>query len=534
MEAQSQQRVRYGAHVVVDTLVDLGVTIFFANPGTSEIHLVDAIDANPGARPVLCLFEGVATGAADGYARVAGRPAAVLLHLGPGLANGLANLHNAYKARSPMIVLVGEHATDHLSFDTPLQSDLPSIAGYAAKAVFRLTPDADLQETIQHAVKTSLTAPFGPVVLLANADVMWGIPPDSAGTHHADPPRAVAQCDASLNAPDAHLIEQALAMLGNGGKCALILGDDALSSAAISLADRLSQATGCRLFCETFNARHERGAGIPAVERLPYFRELAQAKLAEYSHILLVGSRPPVAFFASPGQPSELAAPGSQLLQVPHDVSSLQVLEQLARRLGPPSRCRAAERVVPAEPAGSLGPRAIWAAIGRHLPPGAIVSDEAGVTSVGADAVLQAANSHLWLNLTGGSIGLGLPLATGAAIASPLSTVIAVHGDGGAMYTMQALWTQVREKARVVNIIFKNECYGILEHELKRHGLGPLERKGASMFQLTNPSIDWVTIAASMGMRSQSVATAEAFSGALRQGIAASDPCLIEVVLGAR
>ncbi|MBN9430474.1 MAG: acetolactate synthase large subunit [Burkholderiales bacterium] len=525
---------RYGAHAVVDALVEHGVDTFFANPGTSEIHLVAALDANPRARSVLCLFEGVATGAADGYARAAGRPAAVLLHLGPGLANGLANLHNASKANSPMVVIVGEHATAHLRHDTPLRSDLSALAGYAAKAVYSLTPGDDLRATIAAAVACARQRPAGPVVVIANADVMWA-PASTSGVS----PKGVALTDAALAsaAPTGAELDTAsfdivLQALGHGASTALVLGGDALLEPGLVLADRIAQVTGCQLFCETFNARHERGAGVPSIERIPYFRETAVDRLAGFTHFVLAGSRPPVAFFASPGERSELTPPGARLLRRPTGESPQALLAAVAARLADDRQVRRAARRL-AEPSGErLNARAIWAVINRHLPAGAIVADEAGVTSVGADQALQGAERHLWLNLTGGSIGQGLPLATGAALARPEATVLAVHGDGGALYTPQALWTQAREQARVVNLIFRNDRYAILDHEVKRHGLAPLGERGAAMFELARPGIDWVKLAGALGMPAESVDGVAAFDASLAAALRATGPVLIELRLG--
>lgn len=518
----------FGANEVVDALVESGVDTFFANPGTSEIHLVSAMDRNPHVRAVLCLFEGVATGAADGYARATGKPAAVLLHLGPGLANGLANLHNAYKARSPMIVLVGEHTVAHLRHDSPLRSDLPSLAGYAAKHVFHMGPEDALSSIVAEAVRTATQAPAGPVVIVANADVMWGY----ANRQAID---ARAKCSKiGAEWPDAAAVTRAAGMLKHGEGAALILGGEALSAEGQELADRIAQATGCRLYSETFNARQERGAGVPVVERLPYFREQATDKLATARYVVLAGSRPPVAFFASPDAASELTRPDAEMLATPQNTSPLPLLRALAEATAPNIVARQAPRKASATPYGPLSPRNIWAAINLHLPEDAIVSDEAGVTSAGSDAAMQGARRHVWMNLTGGSIGQGLPLATGAAVGARDKLVVAVHGDGGAMYTVQALWTQARERLRVVNVIFRNDRYGILEHEVKRHGLGPLGPKGSSMFALTQPIIGWTDLARSMGVRAESVTTAEDFAASFEHAVQGDGPTLIEVVIAGK
>jgi acetolactate synthase I/II/III large subunit len=521
-------RTRFGARTLVDALVANGVTTLFANPGTSEVHLVAALDANPVARAVLCLHENVATGAADGFARVSGCPAAVLLHLGPGLANGLSNLHNAMKARSPMIVLVGDHATGHQNFDTPLRSDIDRIAPFAAKETFRLKPGDDVVRLVRLAVETSKTPPEGPVVIVASADVMWSEAPI---THllDAEPPAG------STIPPD--VLEAASAMCGQGERTALVLGGDALSKDGLFCAADIARATGCILFAETFNARHERGAGIPAVERIPYFPESAVGRLAPFQHVLLIGSRPPVAFFASPDRPSVLTRDGAQLLQAPATVRPRDFLTELARRLRIRS-CNgingSASRSVLDAPSGPLMPSAIWAVVNRLLPAGAIVSDEAGVTSVGADEAMRGAAPHSWLNVTGGSIGQGLPVATGAAVGRPDATVVALHGDGGALYTMQALWTQARKRLSVINTILRNDRYAILEYEMRRHGLPKLKANAADMFSLIDPGIEWVSLAQGLGVEALSVRTAEDFEAAFEDAITARAPRLIELRLPQR
>lgn len=515
----------FGAHTVVDTLVDAGVTVFFSNPGTSEIHLVSAIDRNPRARSVLCLFEGVATGAADGYARTTGRPAAVLLHLGPGLANGLANLHNALKARSPMVVVVGEHASGHLQYDTPLKSDLDAVAGYAAKSVIHMQPGDDLATIMRRAVTLTSQAPRGPVVVVANADVMWSPVPDGALAAAAPAEPAAETAAVGLAA------SEALAFLARGPS-AMLLGGDALCAEGIALADSLAQATGSAMLCETFNANHERGEGIPHVERLPYFREAATDKLAPFQGLLLVGSRPPVAFFGSPEGSSVLSRTDAQLLSTEAAQSPLALLRAMAALVPDLPAPRLAGRIEHESPVGSLTPKAVWAVVNRLMPEGTVVSDESGVSSVGADDAMRGAKRHVWMNLTGGSIGQGLPAGTGAAVGAGDACVMVFHGDGGAMYTAQALWTQARERAKVVNVIFRNDRYAILDHEVKRHGLPPLGDKGASMFSLANPLLDWVSLASGMGVRAVSVATAEEFAAAFADAVQAEGPVLIEARMG--
>ncbi|MBV7483289.1 acetolactate synthase large subunit [Bordetella sp. BOR01] len=518
---------RWGAHLVVDALVRRNVDTFFMNPGTSEVHLVSAIDQHPEAKPVLCLFEGGATGAADGFARASGRPAAVLLHLGPGLANGLANLHNARKARSPMIVVVGEHAREHLSFDTPLNSDLPSLARYAAKKVFDLRLTSEIASTVDEAVSEAITAPAGPVVIVANVDVMWS---PAMKASEADPP--CIESDASTASMDQ--IGALAEAVRKGSSTALIIGGTGLSSKGVELADRIGRATGCKVFCETFNAAHDRGAGRPYLERLPYFREHAVPKLAAFDTVVLLGSRPPVAFFASPDEPSPLTRPDTDILALDERTSTIGALAALAGAVEATAAARAEPRVRVDPISGRLNAKAIWAAMNRQLPQDAIISDESGVTSIGADEAMRNAASHTWMNITGGSIGQAIPVATGAALARRNAVVVAMQGDGGAMYTIQSLWTQAREQLHVVNVILRNDRYAILDHEVKRHGIPPMSPKGARMFDLTEPAIDWAALAGSLGVKAMVAETAEEFESCLSGALAVGRPVLIEARLNAK
>lgn len=534
--AMEPNRRRLGADVVVDTLVDMGMTTFFMNPGTSEVHLVAAIDANKQAHPILCLHEGVATGAADGYARMANKPAVVLLHLGPGLANGLANLHNAKKARSPMIVIVGEHAARHRGFDTPLNSDINTLAQFAAKKTFFLSRQEEVEEIVTQAAEECMRLPRGPVIIVADVDTMWAAA-SGGRSSVADPHLRSATAPLNDNEDGAAIDQVAeMAKLLNcrkgDGRTMLLLGGAALCAEGIALAHSIANRYGAAVYSETFNARHTRGAGIPHAERLPYLRDAAVSRLDAYSTILLIGSRPPVAFFASPFHDrGELTASDTRQLALPNDVDPLSALRQLAERLD-----IAQAECVPQSSgvellAGDLNAKSVWAALSNKLPEGSVVSEEAGVTCLGADEAMRHANRHDWLNLTGGAIGQAIPVATGAALHTQKAKVVAMQGDGGAMYTIQALWTQARERLPVVNVILANDRYAILDYEIKNHGLPKLSDKGSRMFSLADPRIDWLSLGQSLGVPALTADTAESFAECLEVALAAEGPYLIEARL---
>lgn len=513
-----------GAEAFIETLHACGVEVCFANPGTSEMQLVAAVDRQHGMRAILGLFEGVVTGAADGYGRMADKPAVTLLHLGPGLGNGLANLHNARKAGSPVINMVGEHATYHKHFNAPLTSDTEGVAQPMSDWVRISRSERDLAQAGAEAFAVAQSYPGKVATVVVPADHAW-----TEGSAAVAPPVVAA----APKAPDAAIAAAAEALKsGEGPKC-LYLGGRALRADALVQAGRIAAATGARLIAETFSARHQRGVGRVAVEKLPYFGEQAEAYLAEFKTIVFCGAEPPVSFFAYPGKPSWLSPPGAALARLASmREDALAALTGLADALQAPAEPALvqASTSFPAEP-GKLNSANLGAILAELLPENAIVSDE-GATQGGAAMLMCAgAKQHDWLQLTGGSIGQGLPLAVGAAVACPDRKVIAIHGDGGAMYTNQALWTMAREQLDVTTIILNNGSYAILNIELMRVGVQNPGPKALSMLDLKNPAINWSQISEGMGVPAVRVDTAEGFRAALADALAAKGPRLIEALL---
>jgi acetolactate synthase I/II/III large subunit len=517
-----------GAQAVARTLADCGVTTCFANPGTSEMHFVAALDGVPQLRGVLCLFEGVATGAADGYGRMTGRPAATLLHLGPGLANGLANLHNARRARTPLLAIVGDHATYHKRLDAPLESDIDALAGSVSGWVRRCSRSADAGSDTAEAVAAALRSPGQIATLILPADVTWTDGAKPAAPIVPRPPSPV---------PD-EVIGQVAAVLRSGEPAVILLGGTGLRRAALLAASEVSQATGARLLAETFPARHERGAGIPPVDRLGYFVELAASQLAGTRHLILAGATMPVSFFAYPDKPSTplpadcqvhvLAEPGDD---VPGALASLADLVgagevQSAQQQAPAGR--------PELPDGELTAQTAASVIGALLPEGAIVCDESNTSGIWLPAATAGAPRHDWLSLTGGAIGQGLPLATGAALACPDRPVLALEADGSAMYTATALWTHAREQLDITTVIFSNRAYAILTMELERTGAPTTGTTALGMLNLSRPDIDFTALAAGMGVPASRASTAADFAAQLRHALAEPGPHLIEVALPPR
>ncbi|ORW30875.1 hypothetical protein AWB91_18030 [Mycobacterium paraense] len=509
-----------GAQALINTLVDGGVDVCFANPGTSEMHFVAALDAVPEMRGVLALFEGVATGAADGYARMADRPAAVLLHLGPGLGNGLANLHNARRAHVPMVVVVGDHATYHKKYDAPLESDIDALAGSVSGWMRRTEKAADVASDAVEAIAASRSGSQIATLILP-ADVSWSDGAEPARTSPAQEPQ-----------PDPALASEALKVLRSGEPAVLMIGGDATRGPGLAAAARIAQATGVRLLCETFPTRLERGAGVPAVERLAYFAEAATAQLNGAKHLVLAGAKSPVSFFAYPGMPSDLVPAGCEVHVLAENHGAAAALVALAEELTPGTVAPVAPESRPQLPTGALTSASAADVIGALLPERAIVVDESNTSGLLLPAATAGAPAHDWLTLTGGAIGYGIPAAVGAAVAAPDRPVLCLESDGSALYTISGLWTQARENLDVTTVLYDNSAYDILRIELQRVGAGSAPGpKALDLLDLSRPAMDFVKLAEGMGVPARRVTTADEFADALRAAFAEPGPHLIDAVV---
>ncbi len=512
-----------GAESLVRTLIAGGVEVCFTNPGTSEMHFVAALDRVPGMRCVLGLFEGVVTGAADGYGRMAGCPAATLLHLGPGLGNGLANLHNARKAASPIVNIVGEHATYHIRYDAPLTSDIEGIAR-PVSAWVKTTPSAGAAAADGAAAIAAARTPPGQIAtLILPADTAWNAASGVAAVPPV-PERAKAKAEA---------IHEAARVLRSGEPVALLMTGMALRTPALEIAGRIAGRTGAKLIAQGSNARIERGASRVAVERVPYVVDQALAMLKGLKHIVLVETKEPVAFFAYPDKPSLLKPEDCAvhpLCALGED--SFDALSRLAEEIGArPADATFQPLAEVALPNGALTRESIARAIAALVPEGAILVDESITTGRGFFAATSAAAPHDWLQNMGGAIGYGAPVGTGAAIACPDRKVICMLGDGSALYTVQALWTQAREDLDVTTLIFANRSYQILKGELANVGAGNPGRRALDMLDIDRPTLDWVSLAKGMGVPASRVETADALVKVLGGTLREKGPRLIEVVL---
>jgi acetolactate synthase-1/2/3 large subunit len=512
-----------GAESLVRTLVDAGVEVCFTNPGTSEMHFVAALDRVPGMRCVLGLFEGVVTGAADGYARMADKPASTLLHLGPGLGNGLANLHNARKAQTPIVNIVGDHATYHVEHDAPLTADVEGIA-WPVSAWVRTSRDArSVAADGAEAVAAAWTRPGQVATLILPANTAWE---ESGG------PAAMAPLPAPPQV-DEQRIKAAAAVLRSGEPTVILMAGRLLRAAGLAVGGAIAAASGARLMAPMSNARLERGAGRCPIERVPYPVDQALAMLDGVKNIVLVGAKAPVAFFAYPDKPSLLWPEDCavHVLAEAHE-DTLHALQWLAEELSVVDGAPLQKLAPPALPTdGALNIDGIASAVGALLPENAIVADEAIGSGRGMHPFTVASQPHDWLQICGGAIGLGLPMATGAAVACPHRKVIGLQADGSAMYTVQALWTQAREGLDVTTVLFANRAYASLKHELHNVGARNPGRKALDMLEIGRPDLDWVALARGMGVEAGRATSNAEFIRQLRAGLASEGPYLIEAVL---
>lgn len=516
---------RSGADSLLATLEANDVEVCFANPGTSEMHFVSALDRAESVRGVLGLFEGVLTGAADGYARISNRPAATLLHLGPGMANGLSNLHNALRAKSPVVNIVGDHATHHRDLDAPLTSDIEGAAKPFSNWV-RTTRTADsLGQDTAEAVRVSREGKVASLIL--PADAAWGQLNDTT-------PTAVTSGPPAEDPPiEPEAIEAAARLLGeNGKRTAILLGPRSATPETLAAADAIAVAKDAQVLLTTSMAVIPRGAGRHAVTRVPYPISASQELLAKFDNILLLGAKAPVAFFAYPDKPSRLYRPGTRFIELSSGAGrSLEALQALRFSLNGVSDSTPVELKLPGMPNGGISPEKLGAFLGHRIPEGAIVVDESITTGRSFFRETQSARPHDWMSGTGGSIGYAMGAAVGAAIASPERPVVVLESDGSGMYMPQALWTQARERLNVTTLIFSNRKYEILRQEMSNVGVPTFGPKAEALLDLTDPSIHWVRLSESMGVPARRVSTVEALDAAFAEALGNDGPHLIEVIL---
>lgn len=517
-----------GAQSLIASLVKSDVEVCFSNPGTSEMHFVAALDSVPQMRGILCLFEGVASGAADGYARMAEKPASTLFHLGPGMGNAIANLHNAQKGFTPLVNIVGEHATYHRQFEAPLTSNIEGYAQPFSKWMRVSESAADVGADAAAAIAASQSDVPGVATLLLPANTAW----DDGGK--------VAE-KVAINGPHTvpfERITDAARRLEKASRAVMLVNGTAIREKGLEALARIREKTGATVYLSTFYPRAERGEGRVEIPKLPYFPDQIYEALDGCDELILVGQEKPVTFFAYPGKKSDCTPEGVEpfKLSTPAD-DQVAALEALADEVGAPSIDKLEtdprnKLVRPELQTGKVTAGTAGHAIAALLPENAIVADESTTSGMASFMLTANAPRHDWLALTGGAIGAGIPMALGAAVACPDRKVVNLQADGSAMYTIQGLWTIAREKLDVTTVIWNNRSYAILNLEL--HNVGAAANAGPktlSMFDLSNPDLDFVSIANGMGIEGMRAETTEEFNDLFAHCMATKGPHLIEVIL---
>jgi len=508
-----------GAESLARTLVASGVDTVFANPGTSEMHFVSALDRVPGLRCVLGLAETAVAGFADGYGRMAGKPAATLFHCGPGLANAVANLHNAKRGFSPIVNIVGDQATYHLEHDAPLTFQTEVLARTMSKWVKSARSVRDVGPYAAEAVQAARTHPWGNATLVLPADCAW----DEGG----EPGKALAPV-AGARVPG-ETVREVAKVLRSGGRAVLVLSNEALTEAGLIAANRIAHATGAELRTPTQVPRMQRGRGRVPVNRIPYVVDLAVKDLEGTRNLVLASAKAPVGFFAYPGKPSTMWPKDCAV----HTLAGMEqdavaALEALADELGAPRQVPIRDDVAKPElHGGPFKPEAFGLTLSALLPENAVIVEDAVTSGRALFPLTWGAPPHDWIQVTGGAIGYAFPSATGAAVACPDRKIVCLQADGGGMYSLQALWTQAREKLDVINVVFANRRYAILQSELAAVGAqpGPASK---DLLDLSRPELRWTKLAEGMGVEAVRVETLEAFTDAFTAARGRRGPFLIE------
>ncbi|MFY0676747.1 MAG: acetolactate synthase large subunit [Neptuniibacter sp.] len=511
-----------GAELLISAAVEADIEYCFANPGTTEMPLVAAMESEPRFRPVLSMFEGVCTGAADGYGRIAGRPAMTLTHLGPGFANGIANLHNARRANTPIVNIIGDHASWHVNYDPPLASDIHSLANPVSKWVRTSKTAENVAADFVDAVNASWQ-PVGAIsTLVLPMDLQANPIEKPVATGPVKPPKRRFFSDG---------VEAVAEKLKAGKQLVFIVGDNGVTEEGLKAAGRLSQLSNVKMFAETFPRVSHRGGGLPDLDRLPYFPEVAIKVLDEYDEVVCAGVPEPISYFGYEGLPSRLAEQDRlvMLAEVGHDV--VGAMEALADAVNAPAFEPFQGQIVLPVADAELTPQSIGQVVSAGLPDDCIVSVEGGTCGYPFFTASAHAAKHRVITNTGGAIGQGIPAGFGAALAEPGNTVVCLQSDGSAQYTIQTLWSIARENLPVVILIAANHRYGILQNELRRYGVTEFGPQSLSLTELDKPKVDWLALAKGYGVNAIAVKTNAELASAFKKACEAKEPFLIEMCL---
>ncbi len=508
-----------GAEMMFRTALSVGVDVCFANPGTTEMAMVAALDRVPGIRPVLGLFEGVCSGACHGYARVADRPALGLYHLGPGYVNALANLHNARRSFTPVVNIIGDQASWHLPYDAPLSSDTAKLATWVGWHR-HVKSAAELAGDTAAAIHAATDGTGGPATLVVPADATW---------EEAPPEIPAVEFGSRRTVPADRVTEAAAAL--RSGHSALIVGGPLVTAEMAADMVRIAAATGCRPLRYRAGT-NELGRGRHLIPDIPYFPEGAARATAGVRTAVLLTEGEPVTFFGYPGVPSTTLPDDCHRLQlagIEDDIA--RCLADLADAVGAGPAAPPPDPGPPATPSGPLDIMTLGQTLAALMPDDAVLVQDGITSAAGFLTMVDRAAPFRMIQAMGGAIGAGLPTALGAAIAAPDRRVICLQSDGSAMYTIQALWSMAREGVDVTVVMANNHRYNILQMELHRAGIDEPGPNALALTELTDPDLDFCSLARGMGVPASRATTAEELTDAVARANATPGPSLVEAIL---
>jgi benzoylformate decarboxylase len=544
-----------GKRAFLELLKQEGVDIIFGNPGTTELPLMDALAVDNELRYVLGLQEATVIGMADGYAQASGKLAVVNLHVTPGLGNAMGMLYDAQKAGSPILVTAGQHDQDFNATEPILWADLPPIARPLTKWSTEVHRLADLPRLVHRAAKTALAPPTGPVFLALPGDILKAegeldlLAPTRVAPRLRGDPAAVAE---------------AAALLARAERPLIIAGDAVAQGRAHAELAELAELLGAPVYSElvpstaSFPASHPLFRGGMTRMQGPIRKILEQYDVlfsvgGDLFTLSLPSDIEPMpegltlihldtdAWELGKNYPPQVAILGDPKTTLPDLTKAVrETMTSGARgvareRLEAAKRASLAEREALKTKARALteqtpvAPLALLHAIGEMLPQDAVVIDETISSGAGIRSLIRSDDPQSFFGLRGGGIGWGLPAALGVKLALPHRPVLALVGDGSAMYTCQALWTAAHERIAVVFVIFNNTSYRILKQRLNaQRGLAAQVDRFVGM-ELTDPAIDYIGLARSLGIAAERAKTVHDATDLIAKGLQSNAPLLIDV-----
>lgn len=518
-----------------------GITRMFGNPGTVEQGFLDVLEYQPGFEYVLALQEAAVLGIADGYARAAAAPALVQLHSGVGLGNGIGMLYQAMRGHSPLVVIAGEAGVQYDAMDAQMAADLVAMARPVTKYATRVVHPASVLRVLRRAVKTAMTPPRGPVFVALPMDVL-DAPTDEPAVPSTIPSRSVAPAPAEL--------ARAADVLGSAQRPIILMGDGVAVSGAQPELARLAELLDAPVWgvdCAEFNMdmRHPLYRG----QLGHMFGSSSARQVGDADVVLIVGT------YVFPEVFPSLASPfraGARIVHIdlddyevaknfPVDVALVAdpklTLAALVTRLdgaaaGPGRPAWDGRHDLPEpQPDGPLA-ELFCAELARQAPSDLVIFDEALTHSPAVTRHLPAWTPGTYFATRGGSLGIGIPGAIGAKLARPDAEVVGFTGDGGSMYTFQALWTAARYGVAAKFVICNNHRYQLLDQNIEQYWQerGILRHTAPSSFDLSRPEIGFTDIAHGLGVDALRVDKPAAVEGAVRRMLEHPGPFLCDLV----